>query len=224
MAELYLVRHGQAGSVGGDYDRISDLGRRQSSLLGAHLAELGLSFDRVARGDLRRHAETLDPLLAALGYDGAPEVLPGLNEYDFHNVAEAYFAERPEPANFRSDKKVFFRSLRKALLAWSRDELPAELLRESWQDFSDRVADALERLCDPAKGERVLAVSSGGAISMALSQILGLTPEVAVALNLQAKNSGFSRFIFNGKAIYLHSFNAAPHLETPERQALVTFS
>lgn len=224
MAELYLVRHGQAGSVGGDYDRISDLGRRQSSLLGAHLAELGLSFDRVARGDLRRHAETLDPLLAALGHDGAPEVLPGLNEYDFHNVAEAYFVERPEPANFRSDKKVFFRSLRKALLAWSRDELPAELLRESWQDFSDRVADALDRLCDPAKGERVLAVSSGGAISMALSQILGLTPEVAVSLNLQAKNSGFSRFIFNGKAIYLHSFNAAPHLETPERQALVTFS
>lgn len=224
MAELYLVRHGQAGKIGGDYDRISDLGRRQSSLLGAHLAALGLNFDRVARGDLRRHAETLDPLLAELGHAGEPEVLPGLNEYDFYNVAEAYFATHPEPAYFRSDKKVFFRTLRKALLAWSRDELPPELLQESWDQFNSRIAEALDRLCDPAKGKRVLAVSSGGTISMAMAQILGLSTEVAVTLNLQTKNSSVSRFIFNGKAIYLHSFNAAPHLETPERQALVTFS
>ncbi len=224
MAELYLVRHGQAGPIGGDYDRISDLGRRQSSLLGAHFAALGLSFDRVARGDLRRHAETLDPLLAELGHVGEPEILPGLNEYDFHNVAEAFFAEHPKPTDFRSDKKVFFRTLRKALLAWSHDELPAELLNESWSQFTGRVAEALEQLCDPSKGQRVLAVSSGGAISMAMAQILELSTEVAVTLNLQAKNSGFSRFVFNGKAIYLHSFNTAPHLETPERQGLVTYS
>ncbi len=224
MAELYLVRHGQAGKLGGDYDRLSELGRRQSQLLGAHLAALGVSFDRVARGSLRRHAETLEPLLAELGHEGEPEVLPGLNEYDFDNLTQAYFVEHPKPEGFHDDPRVFFRLLRKAILAWSRDELPAEMLLESWSSFTGRITEALARLTDPSRGQRVLAVSSGGAISMVLAQVLTLTPDVAVNLNLQSKNSGYSRFIFTGKAIYLHSFNAAPHLETPELQGLVTYS
>ncbi len=224
MAELYLVRHAQAGRLGGDYDRVSELGRQQSALLGAHLAALGLQFDRVARGEMRRHAETLEHLLSELGHAGEAEVLPGLNEYDFDNLAEAYFVDHEQPPDFRSDRRIFFRTLRQALLAWSRGELPEAVLKESWEDFTGRVAGALASLCDPARGRRVLAVSSGGAISMVLAQVLSLTPDVAVNLNLQAKNSGFSRFIFNGRAIYLHSFNAAPHLETPDRKDLVTYS
>ncbi len=224
MAELYLIRHAQAGQIGGEYDQLSELGHHQASLLGAHLASLGLQFDRFASGDLRRQVETLDPLRLELGHRGRAERMPGLNECDFQNLAEAYFLAHEKPADFQADRRVFFRTLRRALLAWSRDALPREYLTETWDQFVGRVEAALSALCDPAKGQRVLAVSSGGAISRVMAQVLGLTPEVSISLNLQIKNSGYSRFIFNGKAIYLHSFNAAPHLEIPERLDLVTYS
>lgn len=224
MAELYLVRHGQAGRIAGDYDRLSDLGRQQSRLLGEHLNELGLRFDRLACGGLRRHAQTVEALRPALADPPELEVLPGLDEYDFDNLAQAFFTYNPEPEGFRSDRRVFFRTLRLALLAWSRDELPRAALKETWAEFLGRISEALKELCDPAKGQRVLAVSSGGAIAMVLREILGLSPEVATRLNLQTKNTGISRFIFTERSIYLSSFNAAPHLETPERQELVTYS
>jgi len=224
VAELYLVRHAQAGRLGGDYDRLSDLGIQQAEYLGRHFAEMGIAFDRIACGRLRRQAMTVEAMAPALMARPALEVLPGLDEYDFDNLAEAFFELEPEPADFREDRRVFFRTLRKALLAWSRDELPAGRLKESWGDFTGRIAGALQDLCDPARGERVLAVSSGGAIAMVLREVLGLSPEVATRLNLQTKNTGISRFIFTDRAIYLSSFNAAPHLETPERQHFVTYS
>ncbi len=218
------MRHAQAGRLGGHYDRLSEQGRQQARLLGDHWAEMGMTFDRIACGSLTRQTATMEVLQAALGPLPQLEVLPGLNEFDFENLAEAYFALHPRPADVLSDRRVFFRTIREALLAWSRDELPREMLRESWSDFGDRVGAALRALTDPEKGRRVLVVSSGGAICRMLGQVLGLTPEAVVSLNLQTKNTGVSRFIFTGKSIYLHSFNGAPHLETPARQALVTYA
>ncbi len=223
-SELYLVRHAQAGQLGGDYDRLSERGRRQAEVLGTYLAEQGLAFDRVACGSLERQVATIEILQAALECTPAVETLPGLDEFDFGNVAEAYFACHPRPADVLSDRRVFFRTLRKASLAWSRDELPREILKESWEGFGKRVGSALEALADPDKAKCVLAVSSGGAICRMLGLVLDLAPEAMINLNLQTKNTGISRFIFTGKAIYLHSFNGAPHLETPARRALVTYA
>ncbi|HEX5612745.1 MAG TPA: phosphoglycerate mutase family protein, partial [Burkholderiales bacterium] len=47
MAELYLVRHAQASFGTEDYDRLSELGRRQARWLGEYFAERGMRFDRV---------------------------------------------------------------------------------------------------------------------------------------------------------------------------------
>ncbi|MEO1191241.1 MAG: histidine phosphatase family protein [Pseudomonadota bacterium] len=224
MPELWFVRHAQAGKLAGAYDTVSDLGREQSQVLGAFLAKEEQSFDRVARGSLQRHALTLEALGSSLPKLPEAEVLPGLNEYDFANLAQAYFVGHPKPADFDQDRRVFFQTLRKALLAWSRGELPADHLKESWTDFTGRIADALAQLTDPAKGERVLAITSGGTLSMMLAQVLGLTTEVAVRLNLQTKNTSITRLIFTGRALYLHSFNGAPHLEQPAQRHLITYS
>ena len=59
MAELVLVRHAQASFGADDYDKLSELGWRQSRWLGEYFAERGIAFDRVVRGSLRRHAETI---------------------------------------------------------------------------------------------------------------------------------------------------------------------
>ena len=44
MAELVLVRHGQASFGAADYDKLSDLGWRQSRWLGEYFAERGITF------------------------------------------------------------------------------------------------------------------------------------------------------------------------------------
>jgi len=40
MAELYLIRHGQASFGAEDYDQLSSLGKTQCELLGAFFARL----------------------------------------------------------------------------------------------------------------------------------------------------------------------------------------
>ena len=57
MCTVYLIRHGQAGSRD-NYDILSELGQRQSRLLGRHLAERKISFDVVYSGSLNRQRQT----------------------------------------------------------------------------------------------------------------------------------------------------------------------
>jgi phosphohistidine phosphatase SixA len=57
MAELVLVRHAQASFGADDYDKLSDLGWRQSRWLGEYFAERGAAFDHVMLV-AQRHAQT----------------------------------------------------------------------------------------------------------------------------------------------------------------------
>jgi broad specificity phosphatase PhoE len=91
MSELYLVRHAQASFGAANYDQLSDLGHRQSRWLGDHLGARGVSFGTLVVGDMVRHHETLDGICSGMGIDGADRlVLPGLNEYNFTDMIEAY--------------------------------------------------------------------------------------------------------------------------------------
>ncbi|MCO8647501.1 histidine phosphatase family protein, partial [Burkholderia multivorans] len=45
MAELFLVRHGQASFGTDDYDRLSDVGVQQGVWLGEYLARAHAPFD-----------------------------------------------------------------------------------------------------------------------------------------------------------------------------------
>ena len=74
MGSIYLIRHGQASFGADDYDVLSPTGIRQAEILGQHLAELGISFDRCLSGDLRRQQHTANSALeqfAAVGPAGA---------------------------------------------------------------------------------------------------------------------------------------------------------
>ena len=83
MAELFLVRHGQASFGTGNYDRLSALGERQGVWLGEYFAERGIAFDRVVTGSMRRHRQTADAIFRGLGSSAGYDEDPGLNEYDF---------------------------------------------------------------------------------------------------------------------------------------------
>ena len=92
-----MVRHAQASFGTDDYDRLSELGHRQSRWLGEYLAERQLTFDRVVTGTLRRHRETLEGIVAAGVQAADATALAGLNEYEAETLLRAHLqgAELP---------------------------------------------------------------------------------------------------------------------------------
>ena len=224
MAELYLVRHGQASFGAENYDELSAAGREQSRWLGEYCAQAGLMFDRVVTGTMRRHAQTADALLTAMG--GQPgEIVQDadLNEYDFRALFSALGESGMAPGlQAESSMKHFYKGLKQVLQLWSEEKLPGRV-PETWGQFQARVERA--RLAVQRSGDkRVLVVSSGGPIAVFTQQVLQAPAAAAIALNMQIRNSSMSQYVFNDSVMSLVTFNTLPHLEQAERRELVTYA
>ena len=223
MAEIYLIRHAQAAFGTDDYDRLTELGHRQSRWLGEYFAERGLHFDRVVSGTLRRHRETLAGISEALA--GLPETLAleGLNEYQADVLLGAHFG-RDNLARIErdGDRRAHFRILRETLYAWVDGALQTDA-HAPFEAFTAGVREGLAAARAPG-AERVLIVSSGGPISTLIGTVLGLAPRTMVELNLQARNTGVTEFRAGARNIHCVSFNNVPHLERPERRDAITYS
>ncbi len=224
MAELVLVRHGQASFGADDYDKLSDLGWRQSRWLGEYFAERGAAFDRVVLGSLRRHTETLAGIAEGLGrpLDGAEDAR--LNEYDSHALLQAHLKGKPMPQG--GDRREHFRILRAAMYAWTDGTLegkPGGAPFEPFPEFRGRVLGALAELRERA-AKRVLVVSSGGPISTILAEVLGMPLRGVVDLNLQTRNTGITELQAGTSRIHCVSFNNVPHLDRPDRAGALTYS
>lgn len=222
MGEIYLVRHGQASFGTDDYDRLSAVGVEQARRLGNWFRMRGLTFDRVVIGSLLRHRQTLE----ATGYAGLePEILPGLNEYHFHALVECHLEQCPvEPPLDLKDARVFYRQLRLTLGAWADGTLRHPRLPESWSDFESRIRASLRAMAGQPDAQRVLAISSGGAISALVREVLGLTVDQMITMNLQMANTGITRLMFKGDKVRLQSWNAQPHLERPDAEHLISYT
>ncbi|WP_121065214.1 histidine phosphatase family protein [Chachezhania antarctica] len=216
MAELLVVRHGQASFGADNYDKLSDLGHQQSKLAGEALRAAGWIPDRMITGTLERQKETL----ASMGFDGEAEEHPGLNEYDFKDILNARFrGEVPE--DVRKDRRSHYQTLRDTIWEWQKAAFSG--CTESWIDFSTRV-EAARKFATDTDARRVLVVSSGGPIGQLVATSLDAPEPVMMTLNLQAKNTGMTKFIFNRSVFYLHEFNATPQFASADRADLLTYS
>lgn len=222
MGTLYLVRHGQASFGSHDYDRLSELGHRQSRALGEHFRDRALQFDLVLTGTLRRHRETYAGIAEGLGQGPAAEVWPGLDEYDPEALVRAIHDGPIAPPTTPEAVRQHFRLLRDGLAAWmeGRSE-PAGM--PSYADFAAGVGGALARARERADAD-VLIVSSGGPISIAVGLVLGLAPAGVAELNLRIRNSAVTEFAASPKRHSLLSFNGLPHLHQPGRADWVTYA
>jgi len=225
MAELVLVRHAQASFGADDYDRLSELGWRQSRWLGEYFAERGTTFDYVMLGSLRRHAQTLAGIAEGMDRTLEGEADARLNEYDSHTLLRAHLGNQEIPQG--DDRRAHFRILREALYAWTDGTLsvgkPAGAPLEPFAEFRARVLGALESLrARPAK--RVLVVSSGGPIATILTAVLGMPLRGVVDLNLQTRNTGITELQAGANRIQFVSFNNVPHLDRPDRAGTLTYS
>jgi len=232
MSELFLVRHAQASFGTDDYDRLSELGHRQARWLGEYFRFRGFTFDRVICGEMRRHRETAEGIFEGLG-DAAQRVDTDAcwNEFDFDRIVSAYIEQHPDDQpDPEAPAPDFARILRSALNAWSEDRLTVAL-PERWSEFEARVERGLHATATGSGEERrILLVSSGGPIAMALRQVLQAPASAMVHMNLQLRNSSYSHLYFNARAVqsagqfvgHFAGFNHVPHLDHPERAGSVT--
>jgi broad specificity phosphatase PhoE len=225
VSEIYLVRHGQASFGAKNYDKLSELGHQQARWLGEYFRSRDISFSQVFMGDMVRHRETTQGILDGLSQSPVLTVDTGFNEFDFKNIGDSYLTLSPQSRLPENPKPAdFYRLLKLAMHAWSEDLLPLNTLDESWLDFKNRVQRALQIACQQGSDKPILIVSSGGAISMLMSLVLGLDAKQVIELNMQVRNTSISHFFFNKSNIRLSSFNNIPHLDSPDRLDSITFS
>lgn len=238
MALIYLIRHGQASFGGEDYDRLSDLGRRQAAILGAHLRHSGVPLDALISGGLRRQRDTAAEIATALGQRApAGRIEAAFNEYDHVAVIKAYLPlfmrEIGAPrgladADVFRDHKLFELAFRFMIKAWM-DNLPHEhAALENWREFCVRVSGGLEQVL-AAHGQkgRVAIVTSGGAIAAALRVVLGLSNKRTLTMNWSIYNASLTQLYYGRSGRHddalLLGFNNVAHLEMQGGRELVTF-
>ena len=222
MGRLYLVRHGQASLGAADYDQLSPLGQQQSQRLGEHWHAQGITFEAVITGALKRHAQTLAGIQAGMGTQHEATVWPGLNEYDADAIIRAIQPGELVKPTTPEGYKQHFRLLRDGLTQWMAGVVSPQGM-PSYAEFAKGVTSALDHIRQQHEGS-VLLVSSGGPIATAVAQVLRVSPESSIELNMRLRNSAVSEFSFNAKRHSLITFNSLPHLETPSHTDWVTFA
>jgi broad specificity phosphatase PhoE len=212
MGTLYLVRHGQASFGAADYDQLSPLGQDQSQRLGAWFRARGIGFDAVLRGTLRRHVQTLAGIEAGLQAQHDALALPGLNEYDSQALVHAVHPQPIAPAETAEQVRQHFRLLREGLVQWMAGSTqPAGM--PTHRDFVAGVVGALDHVRQQHAEGRVLLVSSGGPIAVAVGHILGLGAAATIDLNLHLRNSALCEVKVGPRRHTLITFNTLPHLD-----------
>lgn len=223
MGTLYLVRHGQASLGADDYDQLSELGHRQSVLLGEYFAAQGQRFDAVISGTLRRHHQTLAGILQGMGWQCEHLPWAGLNEYDSEAVIRAIHPGELQRPDTPDVVRNHFRLLRQGLAAWMDGSTRPEGM-PAYPQFVAGVTSALDHVRANHYGQSVLVVTSGGPISTAVGHVLGTPAATTIELNLRLRNTSVTEFAFNPKRLSLQTFNTLPHLDAPPLREQATYA
>jgi broad specificity phosphatase PhoE len=204
MAVIYLVRHGQASFGAADYDVLSELGHRQSAVLGGELRRRGVEPKVVVSGTLRRQTATARETLAAAGIELDPQLDERWNEYDHIDVLEHHAG-----AGGNSVQGV----LDGALRAWvaAGEHSPCA---ESWPKFAARVNTAVAELAAGlGRGGSAVVFTSGGVIGATAAELLGVGSSGFLGLNRVTVNAAITKIVHGRGGTNLVSFNEHAHFE-----------
>ena len=204
MGSVHLVRHGQASFGSENYDQLSQLGYQQAIALG-NAWEAGAWEPTLAiAGSLERHAQTAIAALDIIEGDGY-DVDAGWNEYDHIGISTAI-----DPDALTRDHKAFQVTLNKALGRWRRGE--GEFAK-TYEQFTNRVMSAFAAAVERAgQGQRVVVFTSGGPISLVLSQLLARDDSLFQTLNDVTINASVTTIINGQTGPRLLTFNEHTHL------------
>lgn len=231
MGSIYLIRHGQASFGADDYDVLSPTGVQQAQVLGTHLAQLGVRFDRCISGSLQRQQHTARAALEQLDAAPALEIDDAFNEFDADAVIRALVPgildKEPEALdilrNGANNRAEFQRLFAKLIDRWVSGEHNVSGL-QSWQAFVSQVEGGLKRILELADSKQSIAVfTSGGTITALLHLITEVPASKAFELNWQIVNTSLSLLKFRGREVSLASFNSHVHLQLLKAPELITY-
>ncbi|HEY8609131.1 MAG TPA: histidine phosphatase family protein [Noviherbaspirillum sp.] len=234
MGQIYLVRHGQASFGSSNYDQLSELGIRQSRLLGQWFAKTGTRFDRILTGAMQRHRQTADACIAELSAEqvGAAEWLSDadFNEYNHHEVLVRHRPDFADPRQVKAflasqpnAKHAFQEIFQVAMGRWMEGEFDSEY-GEPWPVFRQRCCGALQRVLDGAgKSQNILVFTSGGTIATICQQVLGLGDRQVAELNWSLVNAAVTKLFYQPGRVTLSYLNNYAHLEWLGEPGTVTY-
>jgi len=222
MSELYLIRHGQAGSRA-DYDWLSDTGRLQARRLGAYFRAQGVRFTAAFCGGMRRQRETAETVLGELPDAPALTVDERWNEFNLEGLwehlaprlleedvgfAQQYAREHAgNPAAERTITSCDITLIR----AWVRGACHPEV--ESWRDFRARVEAARDAVAALPAGSAVAVFTSATPTGIWCGNAFNLQPRDMLRIAAVLFNSSFSTLRLRPHELTLQSLNQTPHLD-----------
>ena len=217
MGAIHLIRHGQASWGADDYDVLSELGTRQSALLGMAWEASDWAPTAAVSGSLKRHTQTAIAAIDASGQDsamgGGYDVDDGWNEYDHRFLVEAVDARRGTVT-----PREFQPFLDASLASWMEGDLAHSGV--SYGDWRGSVVDSLERaLAAAGSGQHVAVFTSGGPIATVVSHLLAGDDSLFIRLNAVVVNASVTTIINGSTGPRVLSFNEHTHLP----RDLVTF-
>lgn len=234
MANLLIVRHGQASFGAENYDQLSPLGQRQADLTGEFLRKMDTRFSAAYSGDLSRQRETGQRVLNQL--EQAPELIidPRFNEVQTDEQIEvmmplliqrdARFADLV--AAMDTDTKSFQKIIETVFNYWVSPECDVSGI-QSWKDYHGGVVSAFENaMASAASGTDTAIFTSGGTIATIVGHVLKLTSDRVYEFYEPVFNCSITRIIFNSRKCSLSTFNDVGHLHLMSAQLnerLVTY-
>ncbi len=235
MGSIYLIRHGQASFGADDYDVLSPIGIHQAQVLGKHLAQLGVSFDRCIAGGLRRQQHTAEAALAQFAALDMPapvlEIDRAFDEFDADAVIRALLPamlpDEPEALhvmrNAAEHRGEFQRLFALIIGRWLSGNYDIDGL-QSWLGFVAQVEAGLLAILESAgPNERIAVFTSGGTITALLHLITRMPAPQAFELNWQIVNTSLNQLKFRGREVALASFNSHAHLQLLNTPELITY-
>jgi probable phosphoglycerate mutase len=201
--EILLVRHGQSASfiegqpfelVDGQGDPpLSAHGHEQARLVARRLRTVPI--DAIYVTTLQRTRQTIDPLAAAIGIE--PDVEPDLREVHLGEWEGGLYRK------MAAERHPAFAEMN------TTQDWGAVPGAETSTELRTRVRRAIERIHVNHPGQRIIAVSHGGAIGAVLAEATGAR-SLAFAT---ADNASISQLIVHGDRWIVRRFNDTSHLD-----------
>jgi broad specificity phosphatase PhoE len=234
MSTLYLIRHGQASFGSDNYDQLSDLGRRQATVLGKYLRNNGIYLDAVYSGDLERQRDTARLALLAQPGEIEHHVDARFNEIDndaqlkhlLPDVLKGDDRLRAMVERGLSSSKDYQKVIEAVFKRWVTPGCQHPEL-QSWADYSGALHSALsEVISQHGHGRTVAIFSSGGTIASMVAHVLGMAGEDVYKLYEPMFNCSVSQLFYSDQKVSLSYFNDRSFLQVMGAQQgenLVTY-
>lgn len=226
MATIYLVRHGQASFGAENYDKLSELGCRQASVVGEYFRDTGIQFDAVYSGDLSRQRETARLAITSQSAAVAHHIDSRFNEIQNDEQIKCLLPEvvKRNPAiealvnKGLSSSKDYQKVIDAVFNYWVTPACSDPRI-QSWADYSSNAREALDKVMrEQGAGKTVGIFTSGGTLATLVAQVLGLGGEQTYQLYEPIFNCSVTQLFYSDSKVSLSYFNDCSFLRVLGQQ------